>query len=358
MEGLIFMSTMDQTQFTSADNRFYQPSYIDRWMRFIQRLPAPYWLVYLALFFVQVLINHIVSWVDGWLPLFTFDRILLLYPVWQWIPLIIMTFLNHTSRTAIQAFRPLLDLDDEALARLKAEFTTMPPRGVIITSLFWFVSALSVAIFYQNLYAVYGFGPISEWLMIFEGLLCFSIGGVMYFHSLRQLALIHRTVKTVKHFNLFALDPVYAFSRLTSRTGISWMVMLALNFLLFPLTLAPGITLTYGVVILIFALAAFVLPLRVVNQKLVLEKRARLAEHNRRVENFLARLHQQLDWGEDADLEQYDNGLASLAAERKILDEIPTWPWRGATLTGFLSAAILPLILMLVQFAIERWFSP
>lgn len=351
------MSTIDQTQFTSTAVELYQSSYIDRFMRFIQRLRAPYWIVYLVFFFAQALINHIVSWLEGWVPLFTFDRILLLYPVWLWIPLIIMTFLNHTSLSAIQNFRPLLDLDDEALARLKAEFTTMPPRGVIATSLFWSVSALAVTLIYHEAYTAYGFGPISKWLGILQGLVSFSIGGVMYFHSLRQLLLIHRTVKTVKRVNLFALDPVYAFSRLTSRTGISWMVMLVLNFLLFPFTLAPGVMLTFGMVILIFALAAFVLPLRVVNQKLVLEKRSRLAEHQRRVENILARLHRQLDTGETADLDQYEKGIASLTAERKILDDIPTWPWRGATLTGFLSALIVPVFLMLIQFAIERWFS-
>lgn len=357
MEVLISMSTIDQTQFTSAGAGRYQSSYIDKFMRFVQRLRVPYWLVYLALFFAQALINHIVSWLEGWIPLFTFDRILLLYPVWQWIPLIIMTFLNDTSLAAIQNFRPLLDLDDEALARLKAEFTTMPPRGVIATSLFWSVTALIVTLLYHELYTVYGFGPVSKWLMIIQGLFCFGIGGVMYFHSVRQLSLIHRTVKTVKKVNLFALDPVYAFSRLTSRTGISWMVMLVFNFLLFPLTLAPAVALTYAVVILFFALAAFVLPLRVVNHKLVMEKRARLAEHQRRVENILARLHRQLDGGEAADLDQFETGLASLSAERKILDDIPTWPWRGATLTGFLSALIVPVLLMLIQFAIERWFS-
>lgn len=351
------MSTIEQTQFASSGIWIYPPSYIDKFMRFIQRLPAPYWLIYLLFFLLQVLINHVISWAEGWVSLFTFDRILFLYPVWQWIPLIIMTFLNITSLAAIQSFRPLLEIDDEALARLKAEFTIMPPRGVILTSLFWFVFALTLTILYERLYRVYGFGPITEWLMIIEGLICFATGGVMYFHSLRQLVLIHRTVKTVKRFNLFALDPVYAFSRLTARTGISWIVMLVLNFLFFPFALAPSISLMYGVIILIFALAAFVLPLRVVNQELVLEKRAKLAEHNRRVEHILARMHQQLDTGEITDLEQYEKGLASLTAERKILDEIPTWPWRIATLTGFLSAAILPIILMLIQFAIERWFS-
>lgn len=352
------MQTTEQVHSPAPATWLYPPSYVDRLMRFGQRLPAPYWLVYLLLFILQSTLNHVIGWWEGWLPLFTFTGILVLYPAWQWIPLIIMTFLNNTSRTALHSFRPLLQMDDEAFARLKAEFTTMPPRWVFFTSLFWAMFSIGIAYLYRDAYRLSGFGRITEWVTIIEGVLCFGVGGVMYFHSLRQLALIHRTVKRVKRFNLFALDPVYAFSRLTSRTGLSWVLMLGINFIFFPFALAPGLMLVYAVLMLFFALAAFILPLRVVNLHLVQEKRAFLADHQRRVEATLARLHVKLDQGDLADMEYFEKAIASLTAERKILEDIPTLPWRTSTLTGFLSAAVLPIVLLLIQIMIQRWFLP
>jgi hypothetical protein len=351
------MSATEQTHGYVQDARLSPPSYVDRILRFFQGRAAPYWLVYLLLFFLQSLANHMLAWSTGWLPQWTFDRILLIYPVWQWMPLAIMTFLNRTALRAVTAFRPLLELDDAAVERLKNEFTSIPLRGVLFTNLFWAVFYLGVLVLYQDVYTMAGIDPVTKRITIVEGFLSFGIGGVMYFHCLRQLILIHRTVKQVKQFNLFALEPVYAFSRLTSWTGISWIVMLGFNFLFFPFVLAPSLMLSYMILMVAFALAAFLLPLRVVNQQLVHQKRLHLAEHQRRVETMLARLHHGLDQGNLAEIEGINEALAGLDAERKILYDIPTWPWRTATLTGFVSAAILPVILLAIQLIIERWFS-
>jgi hypothetical protein len=34
------------------------------------------------------------------------------------------------------------------------------------------------------------------------------------------------------------------------------------------------------------------------------------------------------------------------------LNGIPTWPWRGGTLAGFLSVTLLPIILFIIQLGI------
>ena len=43
--------------------RPYAPSFINQFMNFIERLPLPYWLTYLALFFLQSLLTHAVAWI-------------------------------------------------------------------------------------------------------------------------------------------------------------------------------------------------------------------------------------------------------------------------------------------------------
>jgi hypothetical protein len=44
-----------------------------------------------------------------------------------------------------------------------------------------------------------------------------------------------------------------------------------------------------------------------------------------------------------------------LTAERDVLNGLPTWPWLPGTLTGFLSATILPIVLFIIQLAIQKF---
>jgi len=90
----------------------------------VARLPVPFWLTYLILFLVQSTIVHILAWIDGWLPAYTFSRMLFLFPLWQWLPLAIMTYSNSVSIQALSVFSSLLDVEEPELKRLKYEFST------------------------------------------------------------------------------------------------------------------------------------------------------------------------------------------------------------------------------------------
>jgi hypothetical protein len=167
--------------------------------------------------------------------------------------------------------------------------------------------------------------------------------------------MVNRTVKPVKQFNLIRLDPVYAFSRLTARTGAAWMVLLTLNLLTFPRELTGPATVGVYALDAGLAVAAFVLPLQFVRRRLVAEKRRLLAEQDRRLEATLGRLHRSLDEAQMPGMDQLDHALAALNAERDALNKIPILPWRGATLSAFLSAILLPLVLCVLQMIIARW---
>ena len=82
-----------------------------------------------------------------------------------------------------------------------------------------------------------------------------------------------------------------------------------------------------------------------------------MAENQQRVEATLARLHQQIDQNKLDEVEQLNNAISGLIAERDTLEKIPTLPWRTETLTGFLSATILPILLLVIQIIIEKWLS-
>jgi uncharacterized RDD family membrane protein YckC len=327
-------------------------------MGFVRRLPIPYLMTYFLLFLLDAALFHILAWVDGWLPAYRFSGFALLFPLWLWGPLAIMTYLNSVSLEALNNFRPLMDIPDETMRRLGVEFTTMPARGVLMSGAVWTVVYFVFTVLaLDSMYAAYGFGPLSEVTSIVRGWISFFIGSAIYYHTIRQLRLVNRTVRMVERFDLFQLEPVYAFSALTSRTGVCWVVLLSLTLLTAPIQAAPIPTLTLLIVQLVLAIAAFVLPLRIVNSRLVSEKRRLLADLDLRVKGTLASLHRCLDDNALADVAQLNNALVGLHAEREILTKTPTWPWRAGMFTGCLSIVVLPIMLFILQLVLARWFS-
>ncbi len=336
----------------------YPPSFVDKLTSFIQRLPIPYGLTYFLLFILQAGLIHVFGWLDGWLPAPTFSPILLVFPLWLWVPLAIITYLDTLSLEVLSSFSRLLDISPEKKERLAYEFTTMPSRGVIISALFWSgVHVLFWYLAYDTVIPAYGYNTLTLVIVILEGIATFFVGSAIYYHSIRQLYLVNRTVRMVDHFDLFQLEPVYAFSVLTAQTGVGWVILLTLTLLVVPVRVAPIPTLVMLVVQVALALVTFLLPLRIVNQRLVSEKRQHRAVLDQRFKATLARLHQCIDGDILAEVEQINDALAGLNIEGEILAKIPTWPWRPGLFAGFLSIVVLPIILFLVQFALGTWLG-
>lgn len=341
-----------------SESKPYPPSFLDRFMDFVQRQHVPYWLTYLCFLVVEVALLHILAWGDGWIPIYTFNPLVAIFPIWFWVPMTIMTYVDSVAVSALSSFRPLLDIDEEQYNRLKYEFTTMPPRGVFLSSLFWGLTYLCLTYLgYQVFYVAYGLGQFFAGLTIITGFVTYLTGSALYYHSIRHLSLINRVVRMAKKFNLFRLDPVYAFSRVTSLIGASWMLMLTLTLLTLPIRLATGLGIAIMALQIIFAVAAFVLPLWFVHRRLETEKLNLIAGHNLRVESTIKLLHESLDDKKLENSSHFSDALTSLKAERDVLNDIPTWPWRAGTLTGFLSAIVLPIIIFLIQYAVEKWLG-
>ena len=330
---------------------------IDRFLDAVERLPVPYWLVYLLVFSLEVTLFHLIAWQDGWVARFRLEPLNFLFPLWTWGPLLAMTYLNGVALQSLRAFAPLLEDDREALSRLEVEFTCMPAGPVFVTGLIWLmIYGALILVSFESFIQLYPLGTLATGVSLITGLITFPIGGVLYYHTIRQLRLVSQTLKRVRQFNLFQLDPVYAFSRLTSQTGLIWLVMLTLSQLLFPARLLTPVWLSLYAAQAVLVFAAFVLPLWNVHQRLEAEKHRLLSESNQRLENKLQHMHRSLDVDHLDDLEVIQHALGSLAAEREFLTKIPTWPWRTSTLRGFLSALVLPVLLVLLQIFLERIF--
>jgi hypothetical protein len=334
----------------------YAPSFVDRFTHFIKRFPLHYGLTYLLLIILESTLILVFFWIDGWLPTYEFDPIVLLFPLWLWGPLAIITYLDSLSLRALSEFGVLLDISTETKSSLEYEFTTMPARSVLLSGAAWLaIYILSWFMVFGSSLDDYGVGTLAKWFTFVVGLVSFSVGSVIYYHSIRQLRLVSRAVGMVARFDLFRLDPVYAFSVLTSRTGICWVALLTLSLLLLPLEVGKAPELFMLIFQVALAIGAFLLPLRAVNRRLVLEKRGLLAELDLRVKSTLARLHHHIDEGTLEELPGLNDALSGLTTERAILAKIPTWPWRPGLLTGFLSAIVFPIVIFLIQFGLSEW---
>ena len=235
------------------------------------------------------------------------------------------------------------------------EFSVLPRRGVIISGLIWSIVYLGLTLpAFEAYAAAFGFGPGLALVVTIEGLISFATGSAIFYQSFRQLWLVNRAVKMVRQFNLFQLNPVYSFARVTSRIGMAWIIMLSLTLLLFPIKdLNPGLIAILALQA-VLAVAAFVLPLWLLNRRLVLARRRLLAEHNLRLEATLERLHRSIDEKDTDEAARLNSAVNALNIERNILTGIPTWPWRTGTLTSFLSTLGLPIFIFLLQLLIKK----
>lgn len=325
----------------------------------VKGLPVPYGVTYLTFFILVGVFNLLVSWADGWLPVYTFSPIVFLFPLWFCFPLAIMTYLESVAVKALHDFRPLLKVSNETILQREYEFTTMPQKSVVLSSVFWgIVFVVSVPFTFTTFFVGLHVGMLGTVILVVEGLITYLTGSAIYYHTIRQLRLVNETVNMVQHFNLFRLEPVYAFSVVTSRTAIAWALLIALTQLIFPFQLAPIPTFALLVVQTLLAVLAFALPLRIVNQRLVAEKRKLLEEHQQRVESTLARLHRRIDEDAGGELPESNNAITALNAERDLLEKIPTWPWRARLFTGFLSVMVLPIVVFIIQLVIQRLLAP
>jgi len=324
-------------------------------MSSIQRLPVPYGIAYAILFLLEVAVMHAIGWLDGSLPPLRFDRLYLLFPLWLWGPLAIMTYLDEVALHALRDFQPLLGKHEEEIPRLQYELTTLPARSVWISALVWTgVFALLMYVGFPIVVREYSYGPLAIAAVWVFGLLTFLSGSIVYYHTIRQLRLVSRTIALVERVNLFHLDPVYAFARLTAKTGVCWLLLAGVTLAIFPFGLINVTVLALYLTQVLFALGAFILPLWNVHQRLVAEKRRLLAGVNRRLEVAIHRLHEALDGDDLARVKEIDTALGGLGSERKVLSSIPTWPWSTATLSGFVSALVLPVALFLIQLALKN----
>lgn len=348
----------------------YPPSWLDRLQDWVDRLPVPYWLSYILLGVILLVPLTLIHWQFGAYPVGTIS----LLHVWVCVEIsLLLAWMHYLDRAAAQALataRSTLNLNDADYTDLAYRLTHLPARTTLFVTLTISLLPISAFPFLINTSAL---GTITDFLqttpnpLTLGGLLIvfaatWALFGVWFLHTIHQLRLINRIYAQSIHLNLYDPGPIYAFSGVTARSAILFILIP----IVWPLTepAPPEFASSsfyynafYYVIGAGVALIVFILPLWGIHIRLGKAKDGLLSQVGRRIESTTNALHQ------DADTRTWDNAskikdmLVGLETEQRMIEKMPTFPWAPGTFRVLLSAILLPVFLFLIQFVITRLFA-
>jgi hypothetical protein len=175
---------------------------------------------------------------------------------------------------------------------------------------------------------------------------------------IRQLLQVARLYRMIPRLDLIRREPLYALSRLTQRSGTAAAILVGVGWLASASTVSepqaaaaalPIVGIQAGIIAFIF-----VSPLWGAHARLVEEKQRQQAESDQRMISALDRLHDGLERDDGPTIERQHKALMAIQFEQQALAKVPTWPWTPGILRSAVGAIVLPLVLWLVQYVLQR----
>jgi hypothetical protein len=176
-----------------------------------------------------------------------------------------------------------------------------------------------------------------------------------FFHIWHQLREIHRLHRDRAEVSLANIRPMYALARVTSLTTLGLIGNNYGWFLAQPgADLANPVTMGETLFNFVIALVIFVWPLWSAHRRLAEAKERKLSEIALRTEATRARLHQAADDGKLGRIDPLHKVIGALQAETAELAKVATWPWTPGTLRNLMGAVLLPMVLWVIQYGLQR----
>jgi len=195
---------------------------------------------------------------------------------------------------------------------------------------------------------------LTGWLIV----LSFAVFAVLLYHTWHQLKAVRAIHAAAEHIDPFRPAPLFAFSRLTARTGIGFLLYLVYGLVVngdFSRAAAPAVV-DY-LVSITPAVACFLIPLMGMHGRLTAAKSELLAESDARIQAATAELYRRVDSGQLAGSGDARDALEGLTIVRDLTARLPTWPWSPQLLGGFVTALILPIVIWFITRALGSVLS-
>ncbi len=342
----------------------YPPSWVDRFTDRVDRLPIPWWSFYLIVGLLLEVLQVTILWRDGIFATHGVQFFQFYFPINYVLAIFLMHAFDRRAMIALERFRPALRPDASPYPRLQYELTTLPPRPTIMAGLIGLAfGAFSVAAGQVGLqdYPMFGLNasPTALTFMLATFIPTLWFWFTLIYHTIHQMRTVSRIYTQQTQVDLHRLQPVYALAGLTALTALGFAVYT------YPWLADPGaqpgaLPTAYSTVVFltlpfyVWPILIFVLPLWGAHRILVERKEAELAEAGRRRESIAQRFHQRLERDPLGGMGEFHNALATLELESAALEKIPTWPWPRGMFRNLMAAFLLPVLLWLIQYVLQR----
>jgi hypothetical protein len=347
---------------SNSTDQLYPPSWFDRFKAWLGGLPGPvsaYYLVAGVLsiaIFVSIQATQGAYTDRGFYPWHVF---LALQPV---IVLSWMHYLDAAAISALERYKPAMKSEEQVLAAVRYRMTILPARPALIAT---FIGVLIYFVLFgpQSSTATlsdFRLSPstVSSIMVAFTFLMMWAFLGLAIYNTVQQIAVIRELFARHTQADLYNREPLYAFSGITGRTALvlilnSYGWIWGLNqggaFETDPVS-ALGVNIFFAA----FSLFIFAWPLWGAHQLLVDAKRDALATNAALMRTTIEELHRGVERKKVEAMDDWHKALAALDLERTRLEQLPTWPWRPEALRGLIAALIVPILVWVVQYLLER----
>jgi len=341
-------------------DRPFSPSWLDRTMDAVRRLPVPAVVVYAVVGIALAAARTFVGWHDGSYPVGTVLPVHLLDGI---VPLYFVAaihYLDDLASRALDDYRAKLARDAPSLEILRYRVTTMPSVPALVLGIIGFVVG---AVYLPLLLSPVDFAAsryftsptaivLDTFLSALSGLFMVLFG----YHTVHQLRTISRIYTRDTVVSVFDIGPLFALARVTAVTTIAMLgycyVYIAF-YTEWQINSASNVVLLAGLVLL--ALLTFVVPLWGAHRLLQRDKTLRVSTIGRRLEAATDRLHERADQGlYDDTIGHIDTAVEGLIRERDLVAKSKTWPWEPGALRAVATALLLPVVIWLITRILER----
>jgi hypothetical protein len=343
---------MTSGMIANNNQRYYKPSWIDRFNNWVEKLPVRTWIFHVVFGIVLILVQILFLWLDGALHAEELLPVIIFNGLATPFLLAMIQLFDNQAVTALNSMKPMLDTTESEFDQYEYKLANMPSRAALIAGLILLVAVIAMeqlstmpsryeALEQQPIFAVV--------FHIIDKSSAFMYG-VMVYHTIRQLRLVNTINSRYLRISLFNVGPSQAFSKLTASTAVGLVFGVYAWMLLNPELLAEPISVGFAASLTVLAVAVFIWPLLGAHRLLVKEKERALHEISLRFEAVFLKFNQRINDEDYAATERLSRTITSLEIQHKRISAIPTWPWSSETARLALTAIALPLMLMILQY--------
>jgi hypothetical protein len=343
----------------------YKPSWVDRLTAFIDRLSAPAWLVYLV---VAIPLIAVYVAVQAWQGAYREEGFFAWHIFVAVQPLYGVMMIHYLDRVALKAqsrFRSTMKGGENESTEALFRLTTLPARQTVLAGLLGMLLMVIQLLSYdaEILAAFQSVAPTSISMAVNNVYLVVAwVGyGTWVYHTFHQLKIIDWLYTSRAVIDPFHPQPLYALSGIASRTALvvllsmyGWYLSTTSGPANLPYELPAILAMSFGACV---SLLAFIWPLWGAHQLLVDAKNQALEANATNYRAAAEELHRKVTARELDEIDVWNKAIAALDMERRHLDRLATWPWTPGDFRNLLVALIIPILIWIIQFGLQKLFE-